>query len=198
MKSNQSKNKSLQIFSITISLILSAILIFLIFYNVQKVKRIKNYAQLASTSFGIETSLIVGIIRVESNFNCKAVSNKGAKGLMQITDDTFIYTCKMYTLDYKVEDIFDEQINIIVGTCYLKYLFTKFKSVNEVLASYNAGETNVRSWLKDKSLSKDGKTLDNIPFLETKKYVEKVNYFYNYYKEKLNESNSSKSYKNNT
>ena len=65
---------------------------------------------------------------------------------------------------------------------YLNYLFKKFKDTNTVLASYNAGETVVRSWLHNTNYSTDKITLQNIPFLETKNYIKKINNNLKFYK----------------
>ena len=68
-----------------------------------------------------------------------------------------------------------------MGCYYLKYLFDRFKNVNVVLCAYNAGEGNVRKWLKNKEYSLDGKTIKSIPFNETDKYVKKINKTYKKY-----------------
>ena len=49
------------------------------------------------------------------------------------------------------------------------------------IAAYNAGPTNVQSWLQDEKYSSNGKSIDYIPFGETKKYVDKVNTYYQVY-----------------
>ena len=51
-----------------------------------------------------------------------------------------------------------------------------------IIAAYNAGPGSVDKWLNDSSYSQNGEELDNIPFVETDKYVEKVNFYYNIYK----------------
>lgn len=139
----------------------------------------------ASATFDIEKSLVKAVIRAESNFNKRAVSDKGASGLMQILPKTFDYVKTLYGLNYLSDDIFDPKTNIFVGTAYLKYLFKKFKTERKVLSAYNAGEGNVLVWLTLKEYSFDGKTLAAIPFAETAKYVEKVLLYKKHYEEKL-------------
>ena len=78
--------------------------------------------------------------------------------------------------------LYDEKYKIRMGCWYLKYLSDMFDGNRDlIVAAYNAGPTNVQNWLNDKQYSKDGKTLDYIPFGETKKYVDKVNTYYNVY-----------------
>lgn len=126
----------------------------------------------AATEFGISRSLILAVIKTESDFDEKSVSNKGAKGLMQITDSTAEYIAELLGEDSY--DILDAKTNIRFGTYYLKYLFYKFKTLNEVLCAYNAGEGIVSEWLNDKKYSRDGKTLKKIPYAETSRYIGKV------------------------
>ncbi|MBQ8430848.1 MAG: transglycosylase SLT domain-containing protein, partial [Clostridia bacterium] len=61
-----------------------------------------------------------------------------------------------------------------IGTIYLKYLIAKFDNFYTAIASFNAGETIVRNWLKNKEYSNDGKTLFYIPYTETRNYLKKI------------------------
>ncbi len=100
--------------------------------------------------YNLDRNLVFSIIKAESNFNPRAVSEKGAYGLMQITQPTFDYVC--YLIQEENLDIFSPQDNIRVGCYYLSYLLFKFNDINTALCAYNAGEGNVRKWLEDKSL----------------------------------------------
>ena len=62
------------------------------------------------------------------------------------------------------------------------YLLDKFLDPTTALAAYNAGETRVRSWLSGGICSLDGKTLNYIPYKETRNYVEKINENIKFYK----------------
>ncbi len=185
MSSICSKKGIIRVFEIIISILLCVILIFLIFANCSKTKKYLSVVRITSAKFSVETSLILAVIKVESNFNEKAVSNKGALGLMQVTENTFEYVCTLYNLDYTLEDTFDVTANITVGTAYLNYLFKKFKTEKEVLAAYNAGEGNLYNWLSNQSYSDDGKTLKKIPYKETLNYVRKVAFYKNCYYKKF-------------
>lgn len=131
----------------------------------------------------LDPALISSIINVESSFKTEAKSNKNAIGLMQIKLTTANYMCSLNNHNYVTEkDLFNEEINIMLGCEYFKYLLNKFTSTETALAAYNAGETTVRNWLKNKKYSLNGKTLENIPYTETKNYVKKVYKNFNYYK----------------
>jgi soluble lytic murein transglycosylase len=117
----------------------------------------------------VPADLIAAVIYAESRFRDQT-SHAGARGLMQITPATANLIEKLSGgQTFKFEDLADPDINIRYGTFYLRYLIDKFDD-NDVaaLAAYNAGETNVAAW--------GGSSLrvDDIPFPETRGYVEDV------------------------
>lgn len=117
----------------------------------------------------VPADLIAAVIYAESRFRDQT-SHAGARGLMQITPSTAkVIEGLSGGQTFKFDDLSDPDINIRYGTFYLHYLIQKFGD-NEVaaLAAYNAGETNVSAW-GGSSLS-----LDDIPFPETRGYVENV------------------------
>jgi soluble lytic murein transglycosylase len=117
----------------------------------------------ASRRFGISFSLLKAMIRAESAFNPKAVSRKGALGLMQIMPEN------LETL--MVNDPFNPRQNIMGGTRYFKALLQRFNGkVPLALAAYNAGPTTVDQYR------------DIPPYPETEAYVQKVMKFYYTYK----------------
>lgn len=127
--------------------------------------------------YNISPHIIASIINTESHYKPNAVSPKNALGLMQIKYDTVLFLIDYYNLDEKISEssLFIPEINIYYGCLYFNYLLNKFKDINTTLASYNAGETRVRTWLKNNNYSEDGVKLNNIPYTETKNYVKKVN-----------------------
>lgn len=129
-----------------------------------------------SKLYDLDPALVASVINVESGYNKKAVSNKGAVGLMQIKFSTANYMNNLYggKTNLTENDLFDASTNINYGCLYLKYLTTKFKNTFTALAAYNAGETIVRVWLNDENYSTDKTTLNKIPFLETENYVKKI------------------------
>jgi soluble lytic murein transglycosylase-like protein len=103
----------------------------------------------------IDLELLAAVIKVESNFNAKAVSKKGAKGLMQLMADT--------ARRYRVRDVFDPEQNLEGGARYLKELLEAFGGDTRLaLAAYNAGPDVVRKYK------------DVPPYPETRRYVERV------------------------
>ncbi len=132
----------------------------------------KEEVSLYSQEFDVPNTLIYSIIKVESGLIKSAKSEKGAIGLMQLTPSTAQYIASL--LNEKDYDLYNENVNIRFGTFYIKYLLDKFENPSTAIVAYNAGEGNVRRWLKNKEYSLDGKTLENIPFNESKNYLEKI------------------------
>ena len=128
----------------------------------------------ASEEFGVSQELIFSVIKTESSFRPNAVSHMDAKGLMQITRDTFNWANEKLGENHSYEEVFLPDVNIRYGTFILSYLIEDFKSEPVALAAYNAGRGNVQKWLADKEFSHDGETLHHIPFKETREYVVKV------------------------
>ena len=116
----------------------------------------------ASERHGVAFPLIKAIIKAESDFDARAVSKKGAMGLMQIMPENFKIL--------GINDPFDPTQNINAGALYFKQLFDRFKGkLTLSLAAYNAGPTAVDRF---KSIP---------PYQETEEYVRRVlKYYYNY------------------
>lgn len=132
----------------------------------------------------LDPYLVYAVIKVESNFNADAVSNAGARGLMQLMEETANDCAAKQNITIKFpDDLYDADKNVMLGTCYLKGLLKSYGDTELALAAYNGGTGNVQKWLKNKDLS-DGKGgLNQIPFEETEKYVKKVKHAYERYTE---------------
>ena len=133
-------------------------------------------------TYGVKSALIASVANVESNFKEEAVSNKGAVGVMQLMPSTAEWLANKLGIEYYEKKLFEGEYNLELGSYYLAYLINYFKDEKLGICAYNAGQGNVSLWLKNKDYSKDGKTLDKIPFEETKNYINKVYKNYNYYK----------------
>jgi soluble lytic murein transglycosylase-like protein len=117
-----------------------------------------------ASQYQIDPALIKAIIMAESGYNPKAVSKRGAKGLMQLMPET--------AEAMGVEDIFNPRQNISGGVQYFKHLVNRFNGdVKLALAAYNAGSRYVRNY--------DGVP----PFKATRYYIKKVFKYYRKYKE---------------
>jgi soluble lytic murein transglycosylase-like protein len=108
-----------------------------------------------ASQHGIHPDLVFAVAAVESNFNSRAVSEKGAQGLMQLMPET--------AARFGVADPFNPAENVLGGVRYMRFLLDLFKGdARLALAAYNAGENAV--------LGVRGVP----PYPETRRYVEKV------------------------
>lgn len=134
----------------------------------------KDLVELQAEENDIEYSLVLAVIKTESNFVVDAHSGK-ASGLMQLTDETAEWIANKMDIDTDEINLMEPADNIRLGCFYLKYLIDYYNGNEDVaLAAYNGGMGNVNKWLDDEKYSSDGETLDYIPFKETREYVEKV------------------------
>ena len=123
----------------------------------------------------LDAFLVMGIISAESGFDKNARSHKDAKGLMQITGETAAWCIEKLDVDAPDGMTEDPGTNIAIGCAYFEYLLERYGgNIRTAVAAYNAGPGNVDKWLGDIRYSDGKSTLTNIPFPETRSYVEKV------------------------
>jgi len=131
-------------------------------FGIEFSKQITN----ASIAYNIDPALITAIIHAESNFNPKARSYAGAKGLMQINDITQRHL--------GITDIYNPDHNIDAGSRYIKELMQRFHgNIRFTIAAYNAGPGSVRRY---KGIP---------PYMETQRYVKKVMAYFQQYQRLL-------------
>lgn len=138
---------------------------------------IKYKAEILSAceATNLPPNLVASVINAESRFDTSAVSRVGAMGLMQLMPATASEIAhKLGIDDFLPNDLFIPQINITLGTHYLRQLLEEFNEIDTALCAYNAGPSKVRGWLKDTMYSTDGKTLLSTPYLETNTYLAKI------------------------
>ena len=161
-------------------LILSMILIIIIVNTVKLgVHTVypRQYANLVEENaeiFEVDSSLIYALIKTESGFDKDAVSSVGAKGLTQITPDTFQWLQTKTGDDSEENELFTPEVSVYYGTYFLDMLLYEFGNTETAFAAYHAGRGKVNEWLSDPRYSSDGVTLDEIPYEDTAQYVKKV------------------------
>ncbi len=138
----------------------------------------------AAAEYSVDPYLVFALVKAESNFVSDAQSHKGAVGLMQITEPTAQWIAEKIGLqNYSFAQVKDPAVNIRMGTWYLSYLLSLYNQDEKLaLCAYNAGHGNVDQWLENENYSADGNTLQNIPFPETEKYIQKIETYKTIYK----------------
>jgi soluble lytic murein transglycosylase len=123
----------------------------------------------------LDPALIAAVIYAESKFDPRP-SSAGAQGLMQLLPRTAEYLARRSGgTGFTAADLGTPQVNIAYGSYYLRYLIDHYNgAVMPALAAYNAGMTNVDQWLAETRDHGQPFTVANIPFPETRAYVERV------------------------
>lgn len=131
----------------------------------------------------VDKFLIYAIIKTESDFKSDAVSNMGARGLMQIMDETFQWVRFRLGDDDALgyDAMFDPEQNIRYGCYLVGYLLRYFENEEAAICAYHAGVGNVDSWLSNPDYSANGKSLDTVPASDTNHYLSKVKNALNIY-----------------
>lgn len=126
----------------------------------------------------LDPALVSAVILCESSFNPQAESRLGARGLMQLMEDTAQWVAHKLDEDdasYSFDRLYDAETNIRFGTWYLGYLSRRFDGdPTKIVCAYHAGQGNVDAWLKNPEYSRDGVTLDVIPTKDTAAYASRV------------------------
>ncbi len=138
-------------------------------YPLKHTEIIYKYAD----EYDVPKSVILAMIKVESNFNVNATSHAGACGLMQLMPETFTWLASTLGESVTEDQIYDPELNIKYGTYYVSTLYSSLGNWENVYAAYNAGKANVLKWLEDSRYSENG-VLTDIPFPETSNHVLKV------------------------
>jgi soluble lytic murein transglycosylase len=123
----------------------------------------------------LDPALIAAVIYAETKFEPRP-SSAGAQGLMQILPATAYYLAHLSGgVSFTASDLAQPDINVAYGSYYLRYLLDHYNG-NEMLAvaAYNGGLTNVDRWVAQASAAGRVLTIGEIPFPETREYVQRV------------------------
>jgi len=129
-----------------------------------------------SAKYRVDPYLAIAVMKNESNFKPDAKSKTGALGLMQIMPETGAWIAKSTDFpNFQDRMLLLPELNVKFGCWYLGELEHEFKG-NEILmlAAYNAGRGTVKEWMADNQWDFTFGDIAQIPFDDTKKYVEKV------------------------
>ena len=135
-----------------------------------------------SNKYNVDPLLTASIVKVESYFDNDAQSHQGAKGLMQLLDETAKHSAEVIGEDYYPDKLNDIDYNLKLGVGYYNYLYNYYNNKELALAAYNGGVGNVDKWIDQGILDKENPDISKIPFDETRQYVTKVMANYEVYK----------------
>ncbi len=125
---------------------------------------------------GLDPYLVASLIRQESEFNPSVISYANAYGLMQVEPATGRTLARQEGLSgFEAHQLLNPEMNIRLGTRYLKQLLDRFGGVEEyALAAYNAGESRVVDWQAAGPYRGMDEFVESIPFTQTRDYVQAI------------------------
>ena len=155
-------------------------------YPVQYQEMVERYC----AEFSVEPALCYAVIRTESSFDPTATSSIGARGLMQLTEETFDWIKLKIapSEDLTFDDLYDPETNIRFGTYFVSYCLLRYHDdLATAAAAYHSGWGTVDNLLAQAEYSSDGETLDHYPYPQMRLYVRKITNSYQRYQDIYNE-----------
>lgn len=125
--------------------------------------------------YGVDPYIACGLIRQESVFNPNAISRAGARGLMQVMPATGqLISKRQGNGAITAADLYNPVLNIKLGMNYLAQMLGEFGRIEYAAAAYNAGPGRARAWIAARGSMDIEDWIENIPFSETRGYVQGV------------------------
>ncbi len=148
-------------------------------YPIKYEEEITKYTQ----QFDTDPFLVLAIIQVETRFKEDIISKKGAIGPMQIMPDTAIWIIEQGDFSpYSMEYLSKPEVNIALGSWYLSTMYKQYnQNILATIAAYNAGPGNVNKWLVEGVWDGTSDNIYQIPYGETRHYIQRVLFFYDRY-----------------
>ena len=132
--------------------------------------------QTESAKNNLDPYLVASLIRQESEFDPSAISYANAYGLMQLLPSVGRTMAREEGMaHFQTFQLLDPDMNIRLGTRYLRQMLDKFGGVEEyALAAYNAGDSRVAEWQAAGPYSGIDEFVESIPFTQTREYVQAI------------------------
>lgn len=136
----------------------------------------RQFIEYYADRYQMDECLVAGVALAESKFEPTAQSVHGAQGIMQIMPETAAWIAYQIEDDnFSADEMYEPEKNIKYGTWYLASLNEEFFGNKVlVLAAYNAGRGNVHEWMEKYGWDEKFSDYKQIPFPETREYVQKV------------------------
>ena len=148
--------------------------------------RYEEYVEYYADKYSLDPLLVYSFIRTESGFDPGATSSVDARGLMQMTEETFLWLRSKLGLGEEVSfgDLYDPDESIRFGCYYLHLCLVRYNGdISTAAAAYHSGWGTVDALLQKEEHSEDGLTLSGFPYNQMHHYVEKITACYAKYTE---------------
>lgn len=139
--------------------------------------RYAEQVEFYAAEYTLDPRVVYAVIRTESGFDPKAESDAGARGLMQITEETFDWIKRTIAPNEALtfDDLYDPACNIRFGTYFLSACLTRYQNdLPTAAAAYHSGWGTVDALLENSEYSPDNRLLTTFPYPQMRRYVEKV------------------------
>ena len=150
------------------------------FYPCKYSALVEQYA----AEYDLDSLLVYSFIRTESGFDPAATSSVNARGLMQMTEETFLWMRSKLAAGENVtfDDLYDPAVSLRYGCYYLHLCLQRYNGdVATAAAAYHSGWGTVDTLLQMEEHSADGVTLQGFPYNQMHHYVEKITACYAVY-----------------
>lgn len=147
-------------------------------------QKYSEYVEKYAAENNVSPKIVYAVIRTESSFSPKAQSNVDARGLMQITEETFAWIKSKIAPNESVtfDDLYDPATNIRFGAYLISYTLARYQNdLSTAAAAYHSGMGTVDTLLKNPDYSQDGAILTAFPYKQMNNYVSKINKSYQKY-----------------
>ena len=137
-----------------------------------------------AAEYDLDPLLVYSFVRTESGFDPDATSSVDARGLMQMTEETFLWLRSKLGLGEEVSfgDLYDPDVSIRFGCYYLHLCLVRYNGdISTAAAAYHSGWGTVDALLQKEEHSEDGLTLSGFPYNQMHHYVEKITACYAVY-----------------
>ena len=149
-------------------------------------RKYEEYVEYYAGKYDIDPLILYSFIRTESNFNPQAESHAGARGLMQITEQTFDWIKSKIAPGENLtfDDLYDPETNIRFGSYFVSCSLARYHNdLATAAAAYHSGWGTVDDLLGKADYSSNGETLTEFPYPQMRRYVEKITGAYAKYRE---------------
>lgn len=146
--------------------------------------RYEQPVQQWAAEYGVDPYLVYAVIRTESGFRPGAESAAGARGLMQMTDETFEWIAGKIAPEapYTFDDLFEPEVAIRFGVYFLSLCLERYEGdVATAAAAYHSGWGTVDGLLEQVEYSQNGVHLTSFPYDQMHNYVRKITSSYSRY-----------------
>ena len=140
-------------------------------------QKYSEYVEYYAGKYSLDPLMLYAVIRTESGFDPDARSGVDARGLMQITEETFQWIKSRIAPDEEIafEDLYDPETNIRFGSYYFTCCLERYQNdLATAAAAYHSGWGTVDALLSQTGYSQDGATLYDSPYVNMNWYMEKI------------------------